>query len=145
MPGSGGTHSGVRKLCTPGISQAAETAERGMRAAARLSTAVAGSHEGAAGAGAGHRQSLPAVQRHSDQHHRRRHPHCLRRRRRHLHPHCRCHRRLHLHHRYRSPHSRHHPHLHPHTLHRLHRHHRRPRHPLQHPCPPCSCRCGASH
>ncbi|CAI7801312.1 unnamed protein product [Closterium sp. NIES-54] len=94
-----------------------------------------GSHDGAAAAGAGHRQSLPAAQRHPDQHHRRRH----------LHPHCRRLRRLHLHHRYRSPHSRHHLHLHPHPLHRLHHHHRHPRDPLQHPCPPCSCRCGASH
>ncbi|CAI7832829.1 unnamed protein product, partial [Closterium sp. NIES-53] len=46
MPGSGGTHSGVKKLCTPGVSQAAETAERGVRAAARLSTAVAGAENG---------------------------------------------------------------------------------------------------
>ncbi|CAI7783232.1 unnamed protein product [Closterium sp. NIES-54] len=104
-----------------------------------------GSHEGAAAAGIGHRQSLPAAQRHPDKHHRRRHPHRFRRRCRHLHPHCRCLRRLHLHHHYRSPHSRHHPHLHPHPVHCLHRHHRRPRHPLQHPCPPCSCRYGTSH
>ncbi|CAI7735657.1 unnamed protein product [Closterium sp. NIES-53] len=100
-----------------------------------------GSHEGAAAAGAGHRKSLPTAQHHPDQHHRCRHP----RHRRHLHPHCRCLRRLHLHHCHRSPHSRHHPHLHPHPLHRHHRRHRRPRHTLQHPCPPCSCRCGTSH
>ncbi|CAI7873472.1 unnamed protein product [Closterium sp. NIES-53] len=85
-------------------------------------------HEGAAAAGAGHRQSLPAAQRHPDQHHHRRHPH----------------RRLHLHHCDRSPHSHYYPHLHPHPLHHLHHHHLRPRHPFQHPCPPCSCRCGAS-
>ncbi|CAI5536237.1 unnamed protein product [Closterium sp. Naga37s-1] len=38
--------SGVRKLCTPSVSQAAETVERGVRAAARLSTAVAGAENG---------------------------------------------------------------------------------------------------
>ncbi|CAI7776489.1 unnamed protein product [Closterium sp. NIES-54] len=49
-------------------------------------TGATGSHDGAAAADAGHRQSLPAAQRHPDQHHRRRHPHRLHRRRRHLHP-----------------------------------------------------------
>ncbi|CAI7847445.1 unnamed protein product [Closterium sp. NIES-53] len=34
---------------------------------------------------------------------------------------------------------------HPHPFRRLHRHHLRPRHPLQHPCPSCSCRRSASH
>ncbi|CAI7779777.1 unnamed protein product [Closterium sp. NIES-53] len=110
MPGSGGTHRDQH----PQTSHAQRTTHE--------ATGTTGSHEGAAAAGAGHRQSLPAAQRHPDQHQRHRHPHHLRRR--HLHPHCRClrrlhlhrryrspHSRLHLHHRYRSPHSRHHPHL----------------------------------
>ncbi|CAI7919375.1 unnamed protein product [Closterium sp. NIES-53] len=58
--------------------------------------------------------------------------HLRRRRLRRLHSNLHRHHYLHLHRCHRSPHLR------------LHRHYLLPRHLLQHPCPACPCRGGAS-